>query len=73
MDFSSDRSARVSVLIDRIKWNDVGMNSRVVYDFTFAEYGTIIALIPFSFYLIKKEKIETVKYMNCPLIIRHIQ
>lgn len=41
-------------LFPAFPWNNVGANSRVVYDFMYAKYFIIIALIPFSIYLIKK-------------------
>lgn len=50
-------------LFPAFPWNDVSTNSTVWYDFMFVKYGVIIALIPLSIYLIKKEKIESVKYI----------
>ncbi|MBM7664536.1 putative nucleotidyltransferase with HDIG domain [Solibacillus kalamii] len=50
-------------LFPAFPWNNVGANSRVVYDFMYAKYIIIIALIPFSIYLIKKGKVELVKYI----------
>lgn len=46
-----------------IPWYDGSKNSTVWYDFMYVKYGVMIALIPLSIYLIKKEKIEFVKYI----------
>lgn len=50
-------------LFPAFPWSDIGANSRVVYDFMIVKYGVIIALIPLSIYLIKKGKVDSVKYI----------
>ncbi|MER2129263.1 HD-GYP domain-containing protein [Solibacillus sp. FSL H8-0523] len=50
-------------LFPAFPWSNVGAKSTVWYDFMFVKYGVIIALIPLSIYLIKKEKTESVKYI----------
>ncbi|MER1956857.1 MAG: HD-GYP domain-containing protein [Solibacillus sp.] len=50
-------------LFPALPWSDVNAKSTVWYDFMFVKYGVIIALIPLSIYLIKKEKTESVKYI----------
>ena len=46
-----------------IPWNDISLNKTVQNDFMYVKYGIMIALIPLSIFLIKKEKIEFVKYI----------
>lgn len=50
-------------LFPTFPWSDVNTKSTVWYDFLFVKFGVMIALIPLSIYLIKKEKTESVKYI----------
>jgi putative nucleotidyltransferase with HDIG domain len=50
-------------LFPAFPWYDDSANNTVWYDFMFIKYGVMIALIPLSIYLIKKEKTEFVKYI----------
>lgn len=50
-------------LFPAFPWIDVNAKSSVWFDFMFVKYGVIIALIPFSIFLIKKEKTQSVKYI----------
>ncbi len=50
-------------LFPAFPWIDVGTGSTIWYDFMYVKYGVIIALIPLSIYLIKKDKTAFVKYI----------
>lgn len=50
-------------LFPAFPWSDVSTKSSVWYDFMFVKFGIMLALIPLSIYLIKKEKTEPVKYI----------
>lgn len=50
-------------LFPAFPWIDVDARDSEWFDFMFVKYGVIIALIPLSFYLIKKGKAEPLKYI----------
>ncbi|MEK4386760.1 HD-GYP domain-containing protein [Solibacillus sp. FSL W7-1464] len=50
-------------LFPHFPWLDTGSNSTVWYDFMYVKYGIILGLIPFSIYLIKRNKTGFVKYI----------
>ncbi|MGE7022069.1 HD-GYP domain-containing protein [Solibacillus cecembensis] len=50
-------------LFPAFPWIDVSANGSVWHDYMFFKYGVMIALIPFSIYLIKKKKTQSVKYI----------
>lgn len=50
-------------LLPAFPWIDGNAKSSVWHDLMFFKYGVMIALIPFSIYLIKKGKTEFVKYI----------
>ncbi|MBD8032984.1 MULTISPECIES: HD-GYP domain-containing protein [Solibacillus] len=50
-------------LFPTFPWLDVGTASTIWYEFMYVKYGVITGIIPLSIYLIKKNKIEYVKYI----------
>ena len=46
-----------------IPWYDGSASNKVWYDFMYIKYGVMIALIPLSFYLIKRDNTKIVKYI----------
>ena len=50
-------------LFPAFPWIVVGSGSTIWYDFMYFKYGVIIALIPLSVFLIKKDKTTFVKYI----------